>query len=190
MMAAITHRSTLEWLGSVTETMPQDGYAGTLVGRIWDPRVNGPSPVAIRPDGVFDISSSFPTVRDLCEDGSPASAVAAISGERVGELAQLLRNTAVPHRDPARPWLLAPIDLQTIKAAGVTFAVSPPLSELSKSECAAVLTRRNPCGGRFFNRSASICAAFDPVRPAALRLKEILLSEGESGARQSRLMRR
>ena len=36
----------------------------------------------------------------------------------------MLANTPRHVRDRTRPWLLAPIDLQTIKAAGVTFAIS------------------------------------------------------------------
>jgi fumarylacetoacetate (FAA) hydrolase family protein len=36
----------------------------------------------------------------------------------------VLANTPRHIRDRTRPWLLAPVDLQTIKAAGVTFAIS------------------------------------------------------------------
>jgi fumarylacetoacetate (FAA) hydrolase family protein len=105
-------------------TLPADGAAGTLVGRVWRPDVDGPSVVVVRPDGVFDISRAAATMRDLSEAPQPAAVVAAATGERIGALAELLANTPEHRRDPARPWLLAPIDLQAIKAAGVTFAVS------------------------------------------------------------------
>lgn len=42
----------------------------------------------------------------------------------LGTLEDLLANTPEHTRNPAKPWLLAPIDLQAIKAAGVTFARS------------------------------------------------------------------
>ena len=45
----------------VKSTLPTDSTAGTLVGRVWRPDLGGPSVVAIRPDGVFDISRSLPT---------------------------------------------------------------------------------------------------------------------------------
>jgi fumarylacetoacetate (FAA) hydrolase family protein len=106
-----------------TNTLPADGTAGTLVARVWRPELDGPSVVAVRRDGVFDISRAFPTMRDLCDTTEPAAAAATV-GERVGDLADVLANTPEHRRDPARPWLLAPIDLQAIKAAGVTFAVS------------------------------------------------------------------
>jgi fumarylacetoacetate (FAA) hydrolase family protein len=44
-----------------SETLPADGYTGTLAGRVWRPEVEGPSVVAIRADGVFDVTKSFPT---------------------------------------------------------------------------------------------------------------------------------
>ncbi len=108
----------------VKSTIPTDSTTGTLVGRVWRPEVGGPSVVAIRADGVFDISRVFPTMRDLCEADAPAARVAAAEGERLGDLAAVLANTPEAGRDGSKPWLLAPIDLQAIKAAGVTFAIS------------------------------------------------------------------
>ena len=34
-------------------TLPDDGFAGALAGRIWRPEVDGPSVVAIRREGVY-----------------------------------------------------------------------------------------------------------------------------------------
>jgi fumarylacetoacetate (FAA) hydrolase family protein len=105
-------------------TLPEDGALGALVGRVWRPDLGGPSVVAIRPDGVHDLTATFPTVRDLCETSQPAEELRAATGPRLAELEALLANTPPERRDPTRPWLLAPIDLQVVKAAGVTFAVS------------------------------------------------------------------
>src|SRR3954469_16700444 len=108
----------------LSSSLPNDGYAGALAGRVWCPEVGGPSVVAVRSDGLFNISRQFPTMRDLCECDDPAGALRAASGEPLGALEPILSNTPPDSRDPSRPWLLAPIDLQAIKAAGVTFAVS------------------------------------------------------------------
>jgi fumarylacetoacetate (FAA) hydrolase family protein len=105
-------------------TLPTDGIRGTLAGRVWRPDVAGPSVVAIRQAGVFDVSRHFPTMRDLCETLDPARALRAVEGERIGALDALLANSVEASRDPAKPWLLAPVDLQAVKAAGVTFPVS------------------------------------------------------------------
>ena len=48
----------------------------------------------------------------------------AAEGERIGTLEDILANTPEDGRNAGLPWLLAPIDLQAIKAAGVTFAIS------------------------------------------------------------------
>jgi fumarylacetoacetate (FAA) hydrolase family protein len=109
---------------SPSATLPADSYAGALAGRLWRPDVEGPSVVAIRDAGVFDITASFPTMRDLCEASDPAGSLRRASGERLGSLGGILANTPPASRDAAKPWLLAPIDLQAVKAAGVTFAVS------------------------------------------------------------------
>lgn len=105
-------------------TLPADGLNGTLIGRAWVPgKVGGPSPVVVRSDGVFDLSSSFATLSDLLEVDSPLAAVREAQGTRVASLEELLANsTATP--DSNKPYLLAPADLQVIKAAGVTFAAS------------------------------------------------------------------
>jgi fumarylacetoacetate (FAA) hydrolase family protein len=105
-------------------TLPADGTSGTLVGRIWRPDVEGPSVVVAKGDGLHDITRAFPTMRDLCETRNPAQAAKAAASEPAGSLAEILANTPPQARDLRRPWLLAPIDLQAIKAAGVTFVVS------------------------------------------------------------------
>lgn len=117
-------RPSPDWLGPATQTLPSDRFAGTLVGRVWNPDSGGPSPVVIREAGVFDVSSNFATVRDLCEQPNPSAAAMGAAGIFVGSFADVLANTDPEVRDESRPWLLAPVDLQTLKAAGVTFAAS------------------------------------------------------------------
>ena len=104
--------------------LPADAATATLVGRVWRPELEGPSVVVLRDGVLLDVSSSFPTMRDLCECDDPAARVKACRGEPVGEAAAILANSAEARRDPGKPWLIAPNDLQAIKAAGVTFAVS------------------------------------------------------------------
>jgi fumarylacetoacetate (FAA) hydrolase family protein len=106
---------------SIAATLPQDGTAGALAGRVWLPAAEGPAVVAVRTDGLYDISSLVPTMRDLCEASEPARIVREGKGERLASLQEILSNTPPAGRQVHKPWLLAPIDLQAIKAAGVTF---------------------------------------------------------------------
>ncbi len=95
---------------------------GVLLGRIWDPAVAGPCVVTVRDGVVFDITSAkAPLVRDICEMDDPAGYVRAAKGREIIAYGALL--SADPG-NPDQPHLLAPPDLQAIKACGVTFAKS------------------------------------------------------------------
>jgi len=102
-------------------TLPADGTTGTLIGRVWRADQDGPSVVRIDDDGVYDISRSFPLVSVLCEENDPAAAARQVKGERLGSLDDILAGGA---QGGAGLSFLAPIDLQAIKAAGVTFILS------------------------------------------------------------------
>jgi fumarylacetoacetate (FAA) hydrolase family protein len=167
----------MKFVLDVEATLPADGTAGTLVGRVWRPDVQGPSVVAVRADGVYDISRAFPTMRDLGETGDPAASVAAVRGEPIGTVDSILANTPEIKRDQARPWLLAPIDLQAIKAAGVTFAVSlieRVIEEQARGQPQRAAAVRSEV-------EAAIGGAIEglvPGSPQAMELKRLLQAKG------------
>jgi fumarylacetoacetate (FAA) hydrolase family protein len=109
---------------AIRTPLPDPPEGAVLAGRAWLPEADGPSVISVRGDGLFDVSAAFPTMRDVCEAPNPARALSDAQGERICGLDEILTNTPPETRDRRRPWLLAPIDLQAIKAAGVTFAVS------------------------------------------------------------------
>jgi fumarylacetoacetate (FAA) hydrolase family protein len=158
-------------------TLPADGAAGALAGRVWRPDLDGPSIVAVRADGVFDVSRAFPMMRDLCEETNPAAALRAAAGERLEALDLILANTPLDARDATKPWLLAPIDLQAIKAAGVTFATS--MLERVIEERA----RGNPAAAAAIRAEISRVVGEDlarlkPGSAQAMRLKQVLIEQG------------
>ncbi len=158
-------------------TLPHDGAAGALAGRIWRPDLAGPSVVAIHRDGVFDVSRVFPTMRDLCETGDPARALAETGGERVSSLDEILGNTPLDVRDEGRPWLLAPVDLQAIKAAGVTFAISMlerVIEERARGDAAAATSIRKDITALVGDDFSKL----KPGSPEAMKLKEMLVAQG------------
>ena len=84
-----------------------------------------PAVVTVRDGTVVDITSkAAPTSRDVCEQADPAGFVAKADGKPVGTLADIATNSFSATRDPRKPYLLSPVDLQAVKAAGVTFVVS------------------------------------------------------------------
>lgn len=112
------------WIGDPDAAVPWDGAESVLVGRVWDPRVGGPSVVVVRDRVLLDITATYPTIRDLCELPDPSGAARSAQGPVIGRWDDVIRNTAREEPDAAVPWMLAPVDLQALKAAGVTFAAS------------------------------------------------------------------
>lgn len=97
--------------------LPEDAAEALLIGRVWSRAANGPCPVLVRNGRLLDLSPISPTVSSLLEiDGIAARLKAAGDLAELGSVDDFLSGDAGE--------LLAPVDLQAIKAAGVTFADS------------------------------------------------------------------
>lgn len=102
--------------------LPADGL---FVGRARTSEASYPLVVTVRDGQMIDITSSAaPTVRDLCELEDPAGHVRSAKGKPLGALAEIAENSFEARRDTRKPILLSPVDLQAVKASGVTFVVS------------------------------------------------------------------
>jgi fumarylacetoacetate (FAA) hydrolase family protein len=99
--------------------------SGTFLGRAHSPGKSHPLVVTVRGRDVVDITSKqAPTVRDICEMDDPAGYVGSASGEAIGSLDAVAGNSFEAGRVATKPHLLSPVDLQAVKASGVTFVVS------------------------------------------------------------------
>ncbi len=102
--------------------LPDDADRALLVGRVWRDDQRGPVLVTVRDGQLIDLSATINVMADLLERDDAAELVANAEGESLGSLDSLLENSC---QTPQRaPHLLAPCDVQAIKACGVTFAVS------------------------------------------------------------------
>jgi fumarylacetoacetate (FAA) hydrolase family protein len=163
---------------SEAATLPADGCAGVLVGRVWLPgEPGGPAVVAIRSGGVFDLTGLAPTMSELCNLPDPAGLARAADAPRIGDLAPILANSRWDRRDPAVPWLLAPVDLQALKAAGVTFARSM-LERVVEEQCKGDPARAPALRQRIEAVVGTDLRAVKPGSAAATRLKEHLVAQG------------
>ena len=110
----------------LTNSLPEDAKA-TLVGRLWQPGI-GPTVVLAADGALHDASSVAATVSQLLNLADPVGALRSALGAgklpRVASLDAVLANGDEGERNSSQPWLLAPCDLQTIKASGVTFVSS------------------------------------------------------------------
>ncbi|HVJ41400.1 MAG TPA: fumarylacetoacetate hydrolase family protein [Dongiaceae bacterium] len=105
-----------------TLALPGDGI---FVGRAKAPGIAHPLVVTLRDGVVIDITASrAPTVRDVAELADPAGYVRSVAGRPIGALDMIAANSFAATRDANQPFLLSPVDLQAVKAAGVTFAAS------------------------------------------------------------------
>ncbi len=150
---------------------------GVFVGRVWNPAVAGPSLVVVRDGNVIDITSkTVPMMRDLLEREDAAAYAAKAEGPVLVGLEDLIaRGVGAP--DASSVHLLAPNDLQAVKACGVTFARS--MIERVIEERAA----GNPDAAQKIREkvSAVIGESLRDLKagsPAALKVKEALIEEG------------
>ncbi|PPS90846.1 fumarylacetoacetate hydrolase family protein [Streptomyces sp. MH60] len=154
--------------------LPEDADRATLVARVHAPEYDGPCVAAVRGERVVDLTAVVPTVSDLMERDDAAAVVREADAGHVWRLDELLE-APVGRRDVAH--LLAPVDLQVIKAAGVTFAGSlleRVIEERAGGDPAQAARVRARVG-------QAVGGALDGIRPGspeADRVRELLVAEG------------
>lgn len=157
--------------------LPADDDA-VLVGRVWLPDRAGPAVVAVRGDELFDVTTSMaPTMRDVLESPDPKGLLDGISGRSLGGLVEVLANSDEKARDAQRPWLLSPVDLQAVKAAGVTFAASM-LERVIEEQAKGAPERAAQLRGEIVELIGTELAQLEPGSPAAMALKQTLIERG------------
>jgi fumarylacetoacetate (FAA) hydrolase family protein len=140
--------------------LPTDFRDAVLAGRLL--LEAGPTTILIRGGMVEDVSRAAPTIADLFDladplaaRGSPLFAVERLQVEQ----------------------LLAPVDLQVVKAAGVTFAISAierVIEERARGDYQQAAAIRDKLEQRIGGAIRSVV----PGTPEAVRLKQVLLEEG------------
>jgi fumarylacetoacetate (FAA) hydrolase family protein len=157
-------------------TLPVSPDDALLAGRVFVPWLEGPAIAKLDGQSLIDVTSLFPTMSDLCETSDPAEALRHASGEPIASLAEVLANTPRATRDQRKPWLLAPVDLQAIKAAGVTFATSMierVIEERARGNPEAALALRGEIGGLIGDDLSRLKAG----SPEAMQLKQLLTAK-------------
>ena len=164
----------------VATCLPADGTVGLLVGRAWRTGdLPGPAVVVLKGEEAIDVTAYFPTVTHVLNAEAPAeqARAAAKRGPSLGPLEAILANSAAAARDPARPFLLAPCDLQALKACGVTFVKSMlerVIEEQVKGDPGAAAAARETIEGEIGGDLAAVV----PGSEQALRLKAALIERG------------
>lgn len=146
-----------------------------MLGRVWSPDARGPSVVTVRDGRVIDITSSLaPLVADICAMADPAGYVRDASGRDIGAVADFLRGNGT---DQATPHLLAPCDLQAVKACGVTFAGSM-VERVIEERAAGDPARAEAIRNRVSEAIGDSLRNLRPGSPEAEAAKQALHAEG------------
>ncbi|GAA3250120.1 fumarylacetoacetate hydrolase family protein [Streptomyces labedae] len=154
--------------------LPEDAGRAALVARVHDPEADGPCVAAVRGERVVDLTAVAPTVSDLLERDDAAEVVREADGGRAWRLDDLL---GAPPGQGDVPHLLAPVDLQVIKAAGVTFARSL-LERVIEERTGGDPAQATRVRERVVRLVGGRLDGIRPGSPEAAKVKELLLAEG------------
>jgi len=157
--------------------LPQDHHRALLVGRLWLPQVRGPMLVKVKGDDVFDLSGVAPTSSHLFELPDPVARIGAAELPQIASLAELLAHCEGDDWNPNAPRLLAPCDLQAIKASGVTF-VSSMLERVIEEQARGDASKAEAVRASIVAVIGDNLASIRPGSPEAARLKTVLIEQG------------
>ena len=106
--------------------LPEDHESAILVGRIWTPANEyypaGPSIVRVSASEVFDLTANIATLTQLINRKDALEYLASLTAAKpVATFETIARNTLSDKRNPEQPHFISPVDLQPVKACGVTF---------------------------------------------------------------------
>jgi fumarylacetoacetate (FAA) hydrolase family protein len=153
--------------------LPADGI---FLGRAKVPGVAHPLVVTVRGDTLVDITAKqAPTVSDICEMPDPAAYVRAAAGKPVGSLDDIARNSL--DGASGKPVLLSPVDLQAVKASGVTFVVSlleRVIEEQARGSAEKAVAIRNDIAELIGHDLSKL----KPGSPEAVQIKAKLVARG------------
>jgi fumarylacetoacetate (FAA) hydrolase family protein len=153
---------------SIQDVLPIDHTSALLVGRVWISDAQpGPRPFVLRNGDLFDLSRLAPTASELLDLPDCSTRVRQHAGERLCSLADALRNQS----------LLAPCDLQAVKAAGVTFAdslIERVIEERARGDADAAQRLRHELTAAF----GGSLRGLQPGSPAAMEAQRVLVRDG------------
>jgi fumarylacetoacetate (FAA) hydrolase family protein len=160
--------------------LPADHHGATLVGRVWLAAADGPALVAVHGDELHDLSSVAATCSQLLELEDPVAAVRrAGSLPRLGPVREILAGAGFGpgDRSPSGPRLLAPCDLQAIKASGVTFVASL-LERVIEEQARGDARKAESVRQSIVSIIGGNLRDLRPGSPQAAAVKEALIAQG------------
>ncbi|WP_422372157.1 fumarylacetoacetate hydrolase family protein [Hoeflea sp.] len=149
-----------------------DFEEGVYLGRVRLSTGGHPRIITLREGKAFDITArAAPTVRDICELADPAGYVKSAPGEPLADLDALIEGRAEGVR------LLSPVDLQAVKASGVTFVVSL-LERVIEEQAKGDPSQADRLRGEMLDLIGDDLSQLVPGSDAAMAVKAKLIEKG------------
>ena len=151
---------------------------GILLGRARVPGHSHPRIVTVRNGELIDITAQgLATVRDIAESGRAVQHVRNAAGVSLGSADAALANSIAANMDASKPSLLSPIDLQAIKASGVTFVVSL-LERVIEEQARGDKARADALRGDILGLIGTDLSELVPGSETAMKVKAALIERG------------
>ena len=157
------------------DVLPVDAQDAVLVARVWDPETCGPRPVRVHGDDVYDLFDVTPTVSSLLEGEDGVARALSASAPPRWHLADLVEASLSRRQD--EPRLLAPVDLQVVKACGVTF-VESMVERVIEERCAGDPARAVEVRAAVQRSLGRDLSGVEPGSAEAAQIKQLLLDRG------------
>ncbi|KQW46211.1 MULTISPECIES: fumarylacetoacetate hydrolase family protein [unclassified Roseateles] len=157
--------------------LPADADRALLLGRVWRHDMGGPALVTVRDGALVDLSAHAPTMAELLDHRELRQLARLAPGVTLGPVQAVLANELRARPDPALPRLLAPCDLQAVKACGVTFAVSL-LERVIEAQAGGDAARARALRAQLNETLGGDLSSIRPGSAAAQRLKEDFVARG------------
>lgn len=154
--------------------LPADADRALLLGRVWRTETNGPALVAVRHGEFVDLSAHAATMAELLDHPELLHIARNAPGQVLGPVQALMQAALA---DPASPQLLAPCDLQAVKACGVTFAVSL-LERVIEAQAGGDAARAHALREQLKATLGGDLSAIRPGSQAAQKLKAEFVARG------------
>jgi fumarylacetoacetate (FAA) hydrolase family protein len=156
-------------------SLPADWKSGSFAARVMTPE--GPIAVALIEGAAFDMTPAFGTVSAWFNAPDPRAAIRARGVPMVLDLPAVLANSGHDAQDPSRPYLLAPVDLQAVKACGVTY-VRSMLERVIEERCRGDATLADGVRAEVRAIIGDDLSNVKPGSPEAMTLKAALVAKG------------
>ncbi|UAB71936.1 fumarylacetoacetate hydrolase family protein [Vibrio sp. SCSIO 43132] len=156
--------------------LPKDRKSAKLLGRVWRSKHSGPSIVIVKEDRLLDITHHFPTITDAL-NADLSALYDDLNGEDLGGIESFVHSPEAMCPDTSNNCLLAPCDLQAIKACGVTFAKSM-VERVIDEQTQGDSERANVIRERIAETIGSNLSNLEAGSELASQVKETLIKEG------------